>query len=157
MNIAQTQKMNNLVGDLTKNGRVDNFEDAVTMAGNIYDNGLPEAQVTEDGSRMRELELRIRNQLSNVVMDINAELGKIWQVLEEMQRNPPPEVDSTADLQAQQDQPQSEPPAESSERPEEPQQETQQQGQPQAGEHPRTGNNNSDDVDLEKFFYFGQK
>jgi hypothetical protein len=123
------------------------------MAGNIYDSGLPEAQVSEESNRMRELELRIRSQLSTVVQDINSELSKIWQVLEEMQKNPPkPEVDSTAEQPAQQQaqEPQDEPPAEPDEQPEEIEQE-------QTNEHPRTGNHNSEDVDLEKFFYFGQK
>ena len=155
MDLAQTQKMNNLIGDLTKSGRVDNFDDAVSMAGNIYDSGLPEAQISEEGNRMRELELAIRSQLSTVVQDINSELSKIWQVLEELQKNPPkPEVDSTAEQpaqqQAQEEEPQDEPPAEPDEQPEEIEQE-------QSNEHPRTGNNNSEDVDLEKFFYFGQK
>jgi hypothetical protein len=152
MDLAQTQKMNSLIGDLRKSGRVDSFDDAVSMAGNIYDAGLPEAQVSEEGNRVRELELRIRSHLSNVVTDINAELSKIWQVLEEMRKPPQPEVDSTAEQQAQEEEPQDEPPAEPEEQPPEA------QPQQESGRgHPRNGSYNSEDVDLEKFFYFGQK
>jgi hypothetical protein len=171
MDIEQTKKMNFMIRELTRTGAVRGYEDAMVMAGNVYEEGLPQAQaslvVTEESDRVRDcVDKRIRNHLADLTEQLGVEtkanasfreqtlgeLKRIWASLEEMKQQAPKpqhrpaEIESTAEVK-------SVAPAElkPEPKPELRQEEKKQAPQP----HPRAGNYNSDDVSLDKFFYFG--
>ena len=144
MNIEQTKKMNIMIKELTKTGTVTNFDDAVAMAGNMYEEGLPETPqvIAEESDRMRDLvDRRIRFNLAGLTDNINSELKRVWDALEDLKKAPQPhepkDIDSTKEIT------------------EEKVQET--QNTEEGCSHPRNGSYNSEDVSLEKFFYFGEK
>lgn len=151
MNIEQTKKMNFMIKELTKTGTASTFDDAVAMAGNMYEEGLPERPstvvISETTDRMRELvDKRIRHHVSSITEQVNAELTRLWQAVEEVrQRSPekpePKDIDTTKELPAAKTEPEV----------------VKTKHEEAKTAHPRNGSFGSEDVSLEKFFYFGDK
>lgn len=183
MDIEQTKKMNFMIRELTRTGAVRNFEDAVSVAGTVYESGLPEPRasysVTDDSDRMRDIvDQRIRHHLSDLGSQTSAELKKhaelrdnlheevkrLWQAVEELKQlaaapkpvHKPVEVESTSESV-----PEAAAPAVEVKPVEQPREAVAPAVAPRPAApsapapHPRAGNYQSDDVALEKFFYFG--
>lgn len=172
IDIEQTKKLNFMIKELTRTGAVSSFDDAVTMAGNVYDGGLPKTTtssvIAQDGDRMRELvDMRIRHHLANHSDQVNqrvsklveqnqslsAEIKQLWGAIESLKQSAPraikpEEIDSTKELKVEpRPEPQLQPRGFVEEK--KPEQAT--------VCHPRSGAYNSQDVALDKFFYFGRK
>jgi hypothetical protein len=167
MDIEQTKKMNFMIRELTRTGSCKNFDDALAMAGNIYEGGMPDSHtslvVTEESERVRELvDQRIRHHLSSLDSlkeaanknadfreNVSGELKRLWAAIDLLKQEAPKpqqrpaEIESTAAVE----QPQ---PVEQKVQLRLPQEEKQ-----APAPHPKAGNYNSNDVSLDKFFYFG--
>ena len=163
MDIEQTKKLNFMIKELTRTGA--SFDDAMAMAGNVYDGGLPgqttSSVIAQDGERMREMvDLRIRHHLANESEQFNEQFKKIieqnqslsgeikqlWAAVEGLKnqspkQTKPEEIESTVEPQPAL-QPRGIPVEEK---------------KPAPVSHPRSGSYNSSDVALDKFFYFGNK
>lgn len=151
MDIEQTKKMNFMIRELTRTGSAKNYDDAMAMAGSVYNGGLPENKAVANPEIAVELENRMSREMARVLerqtfeakanMDFREsmaqEMKKLWGALEEIKRAPKPEPVVITQAMPQADslgvQPREQKPI----------------------AHPRAGNYNSGDVALEKFFYFG--
>ncbi len=167
MNIEQTQKMNFMVRELTKSGIVSNFDDAVTMASDLYTNGSPStvqssesstvaestpetAKTTSDFSDFERIaERKANNAVQNYALELQKELTSLKQEIESLKLQLKNQVSAPAPSQPTQVfQPREEPV----------QQQAQKQLRTETKEaHPRQGNNSPDNIELEDFFYYGTK
>jgi len=171
MDIEQTKKLNFMIKELNRTGCVSSYDDAMAVAGNIYDGGLPKSTEIENGERMREMvDMRIQHHLSQNQEELGAKLAKVteandslkqelkqlWQAIESLKQAPrfekPQEIESTPEVrpavqQSFVDTPKAFVPRE----------QPVQQERPIIQNSPRCGSYNSNDVALDKFFYCGNK
>ncbi|MFH0978685.1 MAG: hypothetical protein V1837_05265 [Candidatus Woesearchaeota archaeon] len=174
IDIEQTKKLNFMIKELTRTGAASSFDDAVAMAGNVYEEGLPETTASvvlaKEGDRVRQLiDERIRHHLANASEGLNnelkrvsesheslkSELKQLWQAVEGIKQQAPKhikpeEIDSTKDTVIPMPQPEVVQHPRGFTSPME-------QPRPALVDHPRSGSYKSDDVALDKFFYFGNK
>lgn len=173
MNIQQTQKMNFMIKELTQSGIVSNFDDAVTMASDLYTNGQPSTVMSEPSSSSMEskeepmtaspsqvssseferiAERKAKNEIQNYAMEMQKELTALKEEVASLKiqmRNQaasqPSQVSQPVQPKVEQEQPQQEA---------QPQQQLRTETQQ---EHPRQGKHNPNNVELEDYFYFGVK
>ncbi|MGM5487481.1 MAG: hypothetical protein ACQESG_00875 [Nanobdellota archaeon] len=154
MDVEQTKKMNFMIKELTKSGMVTSFEDAIDKASSMYENAMPEERQQEAKAPCSHvqaqsvpqsnsehvsqsvdlLERKFTNTLKQNNQAIATEMRKIWEELKALK-------DMSKPAQAAH-------PAPAGPQPAAPQ---------KAESHPRQGDFNPTNVDLEKYFYYGNR
>ncbi|MCB9362785.1 DUF2240 family protein [Candidatus Woesearchaeota archaeon] len=159
MNIEELRKANQMIAELTKNGHVQSFDDAVSQATSIYENSVPESYKRQE-TVVQELpkvepqtksvtEQEIRQIVSDAIMKNNKliaeEMKKLYNEMQQIKaikaqpvERPVEQVQQHASNQVSTENSGGKP-------------------QTQKESHPRQGNFSPDNVVLENYFYYGSK
>ncbi len=162
MNIQETQKMNNMIEELTKHGNVMNFGDPLEIASNMYSDALPvndqssfqkvseveKPLISEERPAINEghVNFMINEHLDQFKLQMNAIMQSKFDRLNEEIRSLSVQVRESKQMATAQEK--------------EVKQETIQETiQPvvEKEDHPRNGGFTSSDVSMEKIFYSGNK
>jgi len=158
MDIAKTQKMNLMIKELTKSGRVSNFDDAVYTASELYENAMPNpsqpqksqqknpnSKVSENPQQKPDEEL-IKRFIRQNNEGIAREMKKIWDYIKYMEQSYEKEI---KELKAKLSQ------AKAIAKAPEKTQTT--LNRPSEESSPKNGTFTPNNVALESYFYYGNK